>query len=489
MDITIQKLNNTYSKILCEDGIRYELSDYLTFEVPNAKWSPQYKSGFWDGKIRLLKSDMTVYTGLVSEIEKFCSERNYTLSKIKFSGDELVNPDDLFCTIMGWEPKRFNEKLEKIPLKPYKEQLAAIYAALVKKRIIIESATAAGKSFIICSIIRYLQKKTLVIVDRVDLVNQLLDNFIEYFDDYDPDIDLLYSGQTLSGAEILISTRQSLEKKAKPFFKDFEVVIYDEVHTAESKTSCKIMEYCHNANYRIGLTGTLKDSKTHQLTLQGLFGKNVVFSRAKDNIREGKSANLQILVKNLKYAKPLDKFDSATEKYRAEMEYTWYSKERNKFVYNTCLGMDGISLILFRNTVHGELLYKEFSEKYPDKDAFLIHGGVNKDRRKEIKQYCLENPDKTIYLFASVGTFSTGINIPSIRNAILACSLKDKIKLLQSIGRGLRLKKDGGIFTFIDIIDHIPKGGTLKSHGNVRINKYIEQEFDYKIENIKITNN
>lgn len=476
------KINEAFCSVECEPAVRYELSDYFTFFLDSAYWHPSFKNGFWDGKIRLLNTDMTIYTGLRKHIQQFCKERQYEYIEEGFSDSVNISPKKLVETIESWNPTRYDNNLQRVPLSPHKEQLAAIYAGLSEKRLIIESATSAGKSFIACALTRFLSRnKSLIIVPRVALVNQLLENYHEYFEDWNPGIDILYSGQKIAGENILISTWQSLYKKPKKFFEDFQTVIYDEVHEAESKSAQKILESSINAEYRIGLTGTLKDAKSHILTLNGLFGKNYKFSKTSENIKKGVSANLNIEIHNLQYKNKLvGEFNSGSEKYRAELDYIWFNKNRNIFLYDKINSYDGTTLILFKNVDHGRLLYKEYTKKFPDKKAFLIYGGIDKTKREQIKKYVLEHPEDDIQIFASIGTYSTGINIPSIKTIILAGPIKDKIKLLQSIGRGLRIKKDGSSLLFIDMIDDIPKGGILKKQGRERINRYIKEDFNYR---------
>jgi hypothetical protein len=79
-DITITKVNEAWLRVDGDMGIARELAEHLTFEVPGAKFSPKYKARVWDGKIRLLNSrNMQTYAGLVSEIQKFCEERDYSI--------------------------------------------------------------------------------------------------------------------------------------------------------------------------------------------------------------------------------------------------------------------------------------------------------------------------------------------------------------------------------------------------------------------------
>ncbi len=68
--IQVEKFDETYIKVKCEPGLMMEMSEFFTFTVPGAKFTPAYRNKFWDGKIRLLNS-MTglIYYGLLAYIE------------------------------------------------------------------------------------------------------------------------------------------------------------------------------------------------------------------------------------------------------------------------------------------------------------------------------------------------------------------------------------------------------------------------------------
>jgi len=77
--LIISKKNEVYLCIKAEPHVYYELSDQFTFEVPNAKFSPQYKSKYWDGKIRLFNTQTgEIYIGLLDRIIRFCEDHEYT---------------------------------------------------------------------------------------------------------------------------------------------------------------------------------------------------------------------------------------------------------------------------------------------------------------------------------------------------------------------------------------------------------------------------
>ncbi len=68
-DLTIEKINEVYIKIDCEPGIEREISDRFTFDAPGAKFMPQYRKKYWDGKIRLYNlQNKRLYVGLLDKL-------------------------------------------------------------------------------------------------------------------------------------------------------------------------------------------------------------------------------------------------------------------------------------------------------------------------------------------------------------------------------------------------------------------------------------
>ena len=134
-----------------EPYIFREMSDYFTFNVPSAKFHPQYKMVNWDGKIRLLNyKDSTIYVGLVSYIQAFCNERGYEFQNASESGDENFPLNEAVEFIKGQNlPSKFN------PLTPERKyQVDAFVAAVRKRRMLLLSPTGSGKSLIIYLLIK-----------------------------------------------------------------------------------------------------------------------------------------------------------------------------------------------------------------------------------------------------------------------------------------------------------------------------------------------
>ena len=149
----------------------------------------------------------------------------------------------------------------------------------------------------------------------------------------------------------------------------------------------------------------------------------------------------------------------------------------------------GSTLCLFQFVEkHGEPLYDIISNKYKDRKVFFVYGGVDTDTREEIREI-VENETNAI-IVASYGTFSTGINIRNIDNIVLASPSKSKIRVLQSLGRGLRVGDKSRSLKVFDIADDLTSSNgrinfTLR-HFQQRLNIYDEQKFDYKIDKVKL---
>ena len=174
--------------------------------------------------------------------------------------------------------------------------------------------------------------------------------------------------------------------------------------------------------------------------------------------------------------------------YQDEIKFLISNEKRNSFIENLTLKLTGNSLVLFNYVdLHGKVLYENIQKKEPNRQVFFIYGGTDADQREEIRN--ILNKEKNAILIASYGTCSTGINIPSINNVIFASPSKSVIRVLQSIGRGIRKTKDKKKTSVYDISDDL----TYKSHVNhtmkhldERIKIYTNEKFKYKITRINL---
>ena len=152
--LRISKVNETFIRIDCEPSAAMEIAEYFTFSVPNAKFHPLFKNKIWDGKIRLYNvMTKLLYAGLLAKVEHFAKSREYEIEYLSEFNDvsySLTEAKDFIATL--------NTALED---RDY--QIEAMAHAVRKSRCLFLSPTASGKSFIIYTIVRYYNKKTLII--------------------------------------------------------------------------------------------------------------------------------------------------------------------------------------------------------------------------------------------------------------------------------------------------------------------------------------
>jgi len=473
MDIVkIEKVDETYNRVTCDPGIAYELNEYFTFDVPGAKFMPAYKSKFWDGKIRLYNT-MTgmLYGGLLKYVEEFCNKRNYELDYVTdFSAEEFSLK----------EAKEFCKTLN-LTIEPRDYQLDAFVYGVRNRRSLLLSPTASGKSFIIYLLTRYYNAKTLIIVPTTSLVSQLASDFADYGFESDVNVHRIFSGQNKQTTKpITISTWQSIYKIPKEYFELFDVVIGDEAHLFKAKSLTSIMTKLNNCKYRFGFTGTLDGTETHKLVLEGLFGAVKSVTTTSKLIEQKHLSNFLIKAIILKYPDNVRKATTTLD-YKSEMDFLVGLPERNNFIKNLALSLEGNTLLLFQYVEkHGKILYDMLKDQ--GIPVHFVHGGVDGEEREEIRKIVEQSPSSIIV--ASYGTFSTGVNIRNLHNIIFASPSKSKIRNLQSIGRGLRKSDSKETATLYDIADDLSwktrKNFTIL-HFVERMKIYNEEKFEYKI--------
>ena len=487
--IIIDKVNEVYLKIEAEADIRRELGEYFTFEVPGYKFMPAYQNRVWDGKIRLFSyATGQIYAGLYLYIKNWCKENNIHVvdgTKIKEKTVDDSKIDELI-------------KALKLPYEVRDYQREAFKYSVEQDRCLLVSPTASGKSLIIYLMLIYnllrlkdtKQNKILIIVPTTSLVEQLFKDFKDYGYNSERNVHRIYSGhEKETNKRVIISTWQSVYNLPKKWSAQFGMIIGDEAHLFKAVSLTKLMTKLEKTKYRVGLTGTLDGSKTHKLVLEGLFGAvNKVVSTS-ELIEKGKLAQLKIMCLVLQHDQTARQF-LKDKTYQEEMDYLVSNEKRNKYIRNLATSLNGNTLCLFQYVEkHGKNLYESIRERATDKQVFYVHGGVDTEQREKIREIT-EKSDNAI-IVASYGTFSTGINIRNLHNIIFASPSKSRIRNLQSIGRGLRLKDNKGTATLYDISDDISHNGkenyTL-AHFRERINIYNGEDFDYEIHNVELTN-
>ena len=475
-EIHIHHKDQVHVKIECDDGLAREMSEYFSFFVPGYRFMPTYRQKIWDGKIRLFnQATRLIYRGLISQIKRFGQSRGYKI----ITHDDLDDTNDVSLP----EVKEFFSDLK---ITPRDYQYRAFAYAIRNSRGVILSPTASGKSLIIYMICRWMKGRKLIIVPTTSLVHQMESDFVSY--GHSKYTHKIMAGQEKNAeAEIFVSTWQSIYKQSKKWFDQFDVVIGDEAHLFKAQSLTRILTKLENCQYRYGFTGTLDETKTHRLVLEGLFGPVMRAVQTKELIENKTLADFRIKCLVLKYPDNLRK-EIAKSKYQDEMEFLISSKPRNNFIKNLAISRTGNTLLLFQLVEkHGRILYDDINSSVKNRKVFFVFGGVDAETRERIRAITEKETDAIIV--ASYGTFSTGINIKALHNIIFASPAKSRIRNLQSIGRGLRRSDSKEAATLYDISDDLCwktyNNHTLK-HFAYRLKLYREEEFPFTLYNIRL---
>jgi superfamily II DNA or RNA helicase len=499
MELTLTE-DNQFLRIDVATELELEqLNISLTRRIDAWRFNPLVKKGIWDGYVSYVKDDKWIPAGLWQEITKVCKQYKFD---IKIHGVTRLFDKDISAE--GFE-EWANEFFEGHPdgIKPRDYQIEAAYNILKFRRSLSELATSAGKTLISFLTVAYMlekekAKKILFIVPNVSLVVQASEDFSEY--NHENRVKILiqqiYSGQKIKeNRNIVIGTYQSLVKKPKEFFDDFEAVIVDETHKAKSNSIKTILQKCRHATYKYGLSGTIpKENSLDKLTLMSQTGPLITEVKAAFLQKEGHIAGCNVNIIEMDYAPESAKeafMELATNRYESkdvfplEQNYVINSPGRLNFVTKVISRIPNNSLVLFHRIEHGKRLYEELRQR-SNKRVYYVDGGTNTDIREEYKAK-MEAGDEVV-IVASYGTFSTGISIKKIHNIFFTESFKSEVIIRQSIGRGLRQHESKDSVNIIDFVDDLRFDewhNYLYRHGVARKKIYKQEKFSYKVKKVK----
>ncbi len=496
--IIVKKSNEAYVKVECDRSTAQELSDYFTFFVPGFQFTPAFRNKIWDGKIRLFdQRSNELYHGLYSLIETFASERDYSV-EYRDPRPDLVDDFSEYLADKYIQQLNAHSRGQKLTVDSH--QKTAFIHAMRKRRCLLLSPTASGKSLIMYMIVRQLLdyhcKKGLIIVPRTSLVEQLYSDFADYSSENEWDVSntihKIYQGkEKTTQLPLIITTWQSIYQFPKEYFEQFDFVIGDEAHLFKSQSLTSILTKCINAKYRVGLTGSLDGTKTHKLVLEGLFGLAERVATTKELMDKNRLAEFEIKCLVLKHNDEICELMKKTT-YQEEIEYLILNETRNKFIKNLAVSLKGNTLILYQYVdKHGKILYDLITntKNIGDRKVFFIYGKTDVETRENVRS--ITEKEENAIIIASYGTFSTGINIRNLHNVIFASPSKSRVRNLQSIGRALRIgdKKEKAIL--YDIADDL----RYKNHMNYTLKHFVErtkiyneEKFVYKLYKIGLKN-
>lgn len=491
----IEKRDESTLYVTSDDsGSIMELNEHFSFFVDGYRFMPRFKAKMWDGKINIYdRRNATLPYGLLTKTLQFANSRGYKSSLCPtITSRKIPSKESLTNFVHSLD---IRSKGERIYPRDY--QIDSFVHSIMEGRALVISPTGSGKSLVIYLCIRwYLEncpERAIIVVPTTSLVEQMTGDFADYASndkEFDTDLDVhkIYSGKEKYNidASVIITTWQSAVKLPRKWFTQFGMVIGDEAHLFKAKSLNTIMGQMVNAPYRIGTTGTLDDSVCNELVLIGHFGPTYDAITTAELIANKTLADLNIKCIVLKHEEELSRAVLKLD-YQKEIGVIVEHPNRNRFITNLAVDLKGNTLVLF-NLVkkHGKPLYELIKEAAgPDRKVFYVSGEVKADDREKIRELTENETDAIIV--ASSGVFSTGINIKELHNIIFAAPNKSQIRVLQSIGRGLRKSITGVATCVYDIADNFSikkrKNYTMK-HAIERIKIYNKQGFKYTIHEI-----
>lgn len=494
--IILEKLDESYSKIYTENDVNsdvlYELQELFSIKVEGAQFSPKYKLRIWDGrKIFFFASKGVILNGLIPIVEEYCSKKGYIIKREMFPEYPDIDPKAYEKTNM--------EILEGTDFVPRDYQSKACFEILNKKHGILECCTSSGKSLIIYLFIRQLLLRginnILLIVPNVMLVKQMYSDFEEYgWSDIDNQAEKLCGGETPTfQKKVLISTWQSLQKKEVEFFEKYKGVIVDECHSVKASVVNRLLKQCTNSIYRLGTTGTLPTPKADLFDILSVLNQVVFQITSKELIDSGVLTRMivaNILVKYPDEFISKNKNRSYPEEVKLVEEYDDRNRALDVIINNT--PKEHNLLILVNHINHLKKVTKYINGKFDDRIVRTISGNVKASIREEIRQET--EKEEGVIIVATYATMSTGVNIKKLHGIVLFGNSKSKIRVLQSLGRGLRkhISKDK-VLTY-DIVDDLRRftrtgksiDNYLYKHWQERLVHYEQQGFPTTTLNLNI---
>tara|TARA_S200000501_G_scaffold89383_1_gene82491 strand:+ start:19 stop:1473 length:1455 start_codon:yes stop_codon:yes gene_type:complete len=463
--------------------IRRKIANKMKYEVPYARYLPQYKLGRWDGKVGFFGLGGNGYVNHLDTIINLLQESGVEIEQID---DKRQKVDLKFDKIdkdyfanKTW-PKGHLCEGQNIELRDY--QVDVVNNFLKEPQSLQEVATGAGKTIITACLSSLCEKfgRTVVIVPNKSLVTQTEEDYVNV----GLDVGVYFGDRKELNKTHTICTWQSLnilDKKDKAgestlslatFLDGVKTVIIDEVHQAKADVLKKLLtHHLKNSPIRWGLTGTVpKEQFEFQSILAGI-GPVVNQISAKELQDKGVLSKCHVNIVQL-----LD--TNVYKNYQEELKYLTTNKKRLEYMAKliTKIKNTGNTLILIDRLTAG----KELQSLIPD--SVFIQGETKLEDRKE--QYDEVSSTDNKVIIATYGVASVGINIPRIFNLVLIEPGKSFVRVIQSIGRGIRKAKDKD---FVQIWDITSTCKFAKRHLTHRKKFYKEANYPFTIEKLDWT--
>lgn len=459
---------------------RKKLEKELKFFMPYAYHVPAYKLGRWDGCVSFFTIGGVTYTNLLDRLLPLIIADGYSVEVEDLRHEhkfDFGTVDETTFNYVCW-PEGHPVEGQPVTLRDY--QVDIINKFLETPHCLQEIATGAGKTLVTAALSSKVETygRSIVIVPNKDLVRQTYDDYVNL----GLDVGVYYGDKKDIGKTHTICTWQSLNSIKKrfknmesdlslqDFAEDVVCVIVDEVHQAKADVLKELLtkDFAH-IPLRWGLTGTIPKAEHEQVSLKACLGE-VVHKLAASELQEaGVLSNCHVNVLQLEETVEYTN-------YQSELTYLTSDKKRMEYISKLLesIADSGNTLILVDRLKAGNMIV----DNVPG--ASFVSGSMKTTTRKD--HYDEINTENNHILVATYGVAAVGINIPRIFNLVLLEPGKSFVRVIQSIGRGVRKAQDKD---FVQIWDITSTAKFSKRHLRERKNFYKEANYPFTIEKVK----
>jgi len=473
-----------------ELGDRKTLMKMFEYEKPGARYLPSVRLGRWNGKISYFSIGGSTYVNLLPEILPLLDQAGYDIEledlrtyKTTFNFTKVtVNTFSNY----NW-PKGHTNAGKPIELRDY--QVEVINRFLENPQAIQEVATGAGKTITTAALSYSVEEygRSIVIVPNKSLVTQTEEDY----KNVGLDVGVYFGDRKEWGKKHTICTWQSLNNLLKDtqsgnaeftigeFIEDVVCVMVDEVHMAKADALKTLLTgvFSH-VPIRWGLTGTIPKEKYNAQALFISLGNVIGKLSASELQDKGVLAQCHVNIVQLQ--------DSVEfTNYQSELKYLTEDPQRLNAIANLINNIkdSGNTLILVDRIGAGKELQKKLTDLFKNTknapDVAFVSGEMKLTERKEEYDEVATSSNKIIV--ATYGVAAVGINIPRIFNLVLLEPGKSFVRVIQSIGRGIRKAEDKD---FVQIWDITSSCKFAKRHLTQRKAFYKEAHYPFDIEKL-----
>jgi superfamily II DNA or RNA helicase len=461
-----------------DPATRRKCSDKLKFFLPHAYHMPAYKLGRWDGTVRFCDVGGRTYLNLLDDLLPIIMSSGYEIDiddRREHTKLEFDTINDEFWGDTCW-PEGHPAAGETIRLRDY--QVDVVNKFLEAPQALQEIATGAGKTIMTATMSKLVEKygRSIVIVPNKDLVRQTEEDYLNcgldagvYFGDR-KDIGKTHTICTWQSLNSLLKKTKKGEENIMDFIEDVCCVIVDEVHQAKADVLKDLLTSVFACvPLRWGLTGTIPKSDHEFTTIRASLGDIVNRLAAKDLQDIGVLSNCHV---NVVQTQETQLYTD----YQSELKFLLEDKKRQEYLANLIkeISQTGNTLVLTGRINSGQAL----QDLLPEAD--FVQGSMKSDDRKIA--YKEINEATNSITIATYGVAAVGINIPRIFNMVLLEPGKSFVRVIQSIGRGVRVAKDKD---FVQIWDITSRCKFSKRHLTERKKFYKDAEYPFSIEKVK----